>query len=129
MVMHPTGVVAMYIGTTPFPEVTRASNVPWLHAASGSITWWGASANATPALSRARHALRPFTRGYGAGSLASVRRSAYLRRPVQPQRADLEGILGFLADVASLDFDELYPPEVLASLQGLVPCDDVTYHA
>ena len=46
---------------------------------------------------------------------------------MQPQRADLEGILGFLADVASLDFDELYPPEVLASLQGLVPCDDVTY--
>src|SRR3989337_1641708 len=75
----------------------------------------------------ALHSLRACSRGYGPGSLAFFRRSAYLRCPVQLQRADLEGILGFLANVASLDFDELDPPEVLASLQGLVPCDDVTY--
>ncbi len=42
-------------------------------------------------------------------------------------RADLEAILGFLAEVDDLDIDEPYPAEVLASLRTLVPCDDAAY--
>jgi DNA-binding CsgD family transcriptional regulator len=44
-------------------------------------------------------------------------------------RADLEAILGFLADVDDLDIDEPYPAEVLASLQALIACDAVGYQA
>ncbi|MEO7666134.1 MAG: hypothetical protein ABIU97_03780, partial [Dehalococcoidia bacterium] len=43
------------------------------------------------------------------------------------RQADLEGVLGFLADVSQLEFDELYPTDLLARLQDLVPCDAVTY--
>ncbi|ADU47105.1 hypothetical protein Intca_0560 [Intrasporangium calvum DSM 43043] len=50
MVMHPIGSRDMYIGTIPLPEMTRAAVVPVLQAASGSITWCGASANAAPEL-------------------------------------------------------------------------------
>jgi DNA-binding CsgD family transcriptional regulator len=42
-------------------------------------------------------------------------------------RADLEAILGVLADVDDLDIDEPYPAEVLASLRALVSCDAVGY--
>lgn len=28
IVMHPTGGLVMYIGTIPFPEITRAASVP-----------------------------------------------------------------------------------------------------
>jgi DNA-binding CsgD family transcriptional regulator len=59
--------------------------------------------------------------------LVSLCRSAYLRGVTQLYRTELEGVLGFLADVASLDFDELYPLDLLARLQTLVPCDAVTY--
>ena len=37
-------------------------------------------------------------------------------------RADPEGILGFVADAGTVDFDRPYPPELLARLAGLVPC-------
>jgi DNA-binding CsgD family transcriptional regulator len=59
--------------------------------------------------------------------LVSLRRSAYLRGVTKLYRTELESVLGFLADVASLDFDELYPLDLLARLQALVPCDAVTY--
>jgi hypothetical protein len=35
-------------------------------------------------------------------------------------RADLEGILGFVADAGAVEFDRPYPPELLARLAGLV---------
>jgi len=46
---------------------------------------------------------------------------------MQLQRNDLEGMLRFLAEVGELEFDAPYPPEVLARLQDLVRCDDLTY--
>jgi len=42
-------------------------------------------------------------------------------------RADLEAILGFLADVDDLDIDEPYPAEVLTSLRTLISCDAAGY--
>ncbi len=42
-------------------------------------------------------------------------------------RADLEGILSFLADITDLEFREPYPVEVVARLQDLVPCTALTY--
>jgi len=36
-------------------------------------------------------------------------------------------LLGFVGDVGDLDFEELYPLEVLERLQGVLPCDDLTY--
>jgi DNA-binding CsgD family transcriptional regulator len=43
------------------------------------------------------------------------------------RRADLELVLEFLADVGELEFEELYPVEVLARLQAIVPCQALTY--
>jgi DNA-binding CsgD family transcriptional regulator len=43
------------------------------------------------------------------------------------RRADLEAILGFLVDVGGLEFDELYPIDVVARLGDLVPCEAITY--
>ena len=43
------------------------------------------------------------------------------------RRADLERILGFVADTGALEFDRPYPPELLARLAGLVPCAAITY--
>lgn len=42
-------------------------------------------------------------------------------------RVDLEALLTFVGDVSGLDFDEPYPVEVLARMQALVGCDDITY--
>jgi DNA-binding CsgD family transcriptional regulator len=41
--------------------------------------------------------------------------------------ADLEAILGFLADVSRLDFEEPYPLEVVNRARALIPCDDAMY--
>lgn len=46
---------------------------------------------------------------------------------MQLRRVDLQAILGFLADVGGLEFDELVPVEVLARLQYLVACDALSY--
>lgn len=43
------------------------------------------------------------------------------------RRADLEAILSFVVDVGELDFDRLYPAEVVARLAGLVPCAALGY--
>jgi len=43
--------------------------------------------------------------------------------------ADLEAILGFLADVSGLEFDEPYPLEVVARARDLIPCDDAVYQS
>lgn len=43
------------------------------------------------------------------------------------RRADLAAVLGFLVDVGDLDFDEPYPPEVVARLGDLVPCAALSY--
>lgn len=43
------------------------------------------------------------------------------------RRADLESILGFVADAGTVEFDRPYPPELLARLAGLVPCAAITY--
>lgn len=42
-------------------------------------------------------------------------------------RTDLEGLLSFLVDVSDLESDKPYPVEFIARLQGLVPCDALTY--
>jgi RNA polymerase sigma factor (sigma-70 family) len=41
--------------------------------------------------------------------------------------ADLGRVLGFLDEVASTETDEPFPPERLALLRGLVPCDIVSF--
>jgi DNA-binding CsgD family transcriptional regulator len=46
---------------------------------------------------------------------------------MQLRRVDFEAILGFLADVGGLEFDELVPVEILARLQDLVPCDALMF--
>jgi len=46
---------------------------------------------------------------------------------MQVGRADLEAILGFLADVDDLDTDEPYPAIVLERLRDLIPCDEASY--
>lgn len=43
------------------------------------------------------------------------------------RRVDLAAILGFLADVGRLEFDDPYPIEFVARLRDLVPCDALTY--
>jgi DNA-binding CsgD family transcriptional regulator len=43
------------------------------------------------------------------------------------QRVDLEAILKFLVDVGGLEFDELYPIDLVARLGDLVPCEAITY--
>lgn len=48
-------------------------------------------------------------------------------RSVSLRRTDLEAILGFLVDVSELEFDEPYPPEVVARLGDLVASDSVAY--
>ena len=59
-------------------------------------------------------------------SLVPIRRSAYFSR-VFLRRADLEAILSFVVDVGELDFDRLYPAEVVARLADLVPCASLAY--
>lgn len=46
---------------------------------------------------------------------------------VRLQRADLEALLGFVGDVAELEFDDPYPIELIDRLQDLVRCDALTY--
>jgi len=46
---------------------------------------------------------------------------------MQLRRVDLQAILGFLADVGGLEFDERVPVEVLARLQYLVACDALLF--
>ena len=55
-----------------------------------------------------------------------IRRSAYFSG-VSLRRTDLEAILGFLVDVSELEFDEPYPPAVVARLGDLVPNDCLAY--
>ena len=43
------------------------------------------------------------------------------------RRADLVGILGFLADVNELESDTSYPIAILARLQDLIACDGLGY--
>lgn len=42
-------------------------------------------------------------------------------------RPDLEAVLDFLGDIAGLESDEPYSPELLARLQDLVRCDESVY--
>jgi DNA-binding CsgD family transcriptional regulator len=42
-------------------------------------------------------------------------------------RVDLEALLTFVGDVSGLEFEEPYPVEVLARMQSLVGCDEITY--
>ena len=46
---------------------------------------------------------------------------------VRLQSADFEALLAFVGDVAGLEFDEPYPVGVVARMQDLVHCDDITY--
>jgi len=46
---------------------------------------------------------------------------------VRLQSADFEAVLAFVGDVAGLEFDEPYPVCVVARMQDLVHCDDITY--
>jgi len=46
---------------------------------------------------------------------------------VRLQSADFEALLAFVGDVARLEFDEPYPVGVVARMQDLVHCDDITY--
>lgn len=55
-----------------------------------------------------------------------IRRSAYFAG-VFLRRVDLEAILSFVVDVGELDFDRLYPAEVVARLADLVPCASLAY--
>ena len=41
--------------------------------------------------------------------------------------ADFAALLTFVGDVAGLEFDEPYPVDVVARMQDLVRCDDITY--
>lgn len=43
------------------------------------------------------------------------------------RQADLEALVGFLADVGGLEFDEPYPVAFVARLRNLVPCDALAY--
>lgn len=43
------------------------------------------------------------------------------------RRADLEVLLSFVVDVGELDFDRLYPADVVARLADLVPCAALGY--
>lgn len=43
------------------------------------------------------------------------------------QSADLRAVLDFVADVDDLDFLEPYPCEVVARVQALVQCEDISY--
>lgn len=45
----------------------------------------------------------------------------------QLRGADLEALLAFLNDVSRIEFAQPYPRQFLVRLQGLVPCDAVTY--
>jgi DNA-binding CsgD family transcriptional regulator len=42
-------------------------------------------------------------------------------------RSDSEAILRLLDDVDKLDVDEAFPPELLALVSGLLPCDEVSF--
>src|SRR5665647_2923187 len=46
---------------------------------------------------------------------------------VRLQSADFEALLAFVGDVAGLEFDEPFPVGVVARMQDLVHCDDITY--
>jgi len=46
---------------------------------------------------------------------------------VRLANADLEALLAFVADTAALALEEAYPVEVLLRVQGLVPCEDISY--
>lgn len=59
--------------------------------------------------------------------MVGIRRSAYIQKMVWLQSADFEALFTFVGDVAGLEFDEPYPVEVVARMQDLVRCDDITY--
>jgi len=59
--------------------------------------------------------------------MVCIRRSAYIRKMMRLQSADFEALFAFVGDVAGLEFDEPYPFEVVARMQDLVRCDDITY--
>jgi DNA-binding CsgD family transcriptional regulator len=46
---------------------------------------------------------------------------------IRLSRADLEGILMFVHDAGELEFDALYPVELLARVGELIACDAITY--
>jgi DNA-binding CsgD family transcriptional regulator len=46
---------------------------------------------------------------------------------VRLQSSDFEALLAFVGDVAGLEFDKPYPVGVVACMQDLVHCDDITY--
>lgn len=43
------------------------------------------------------------------------------------RRTDLDAILAFLGDAGDIEFDEAFPPGMVARLGALVPCDDLSY--
>jgi DNA-binding CsgD family transcriptional regulator len=59
--------------------------------------------------------------------VVGIRRSAYVRLVVRLQSADLRAVLDFVADVDDLGFLEPYPCEVVARVQTLVRCEDISY--
>lgn len=59
--------------------------------------------------------------------MVGIRRSAYVRPVAQLHGADFKALLDFVGDVDGLDFDKPYPGEVVARVQDLVPCDDISY--